>query len=50
MIAFVGLGNIGPEYSNTRHNAGFIVLDSFAAKHGCSFKPGKGEFFFAYVL
>jgi peptidyl-tRNA hydrolase len=25
-----GLGNIGSEYENTRHNMGFIVLDAFA--------------------
>ncbi|MFA7600379.1 MAG: aminoacyl-tRNA hydrolase, partial [Bacteroidales bacterium] len=28
----VGLGNIGAEYENTRHNIGFKVLDYFAEK------------------
>lgn len=27
-----GLGNIGEKYQNTRHNAGFIVVDKFAEK------------------
>ena len=30
----VGLGNIGPEYQNTRHNIGFKIIDSFADSVG----------------
>ena len=30
----VGLGNIGAEYVNTRHNIGFKILDFFAKKDG----------------
>lgn len=37
----VGLGNIGSEYVNTRHNIGFKVLDFLAKKEGLSFETVK---------
>lgn len=37
----VGLGNIGAEYANTRHNIGFKVLDFFANQQGLNFETVK---------
>lgn len=51
MRVFVGLGNPGKKYEMTRHNIGFLVVQSFAHLHGISFREesrfsafvGKGK-------
>lgn len=47
MFALVGLGNPGAEYANTRHNAGFWVIDAWCERHkdalsGASWTDGGG--------
>ena len=39
-----GLGNIGSEYSHTRHNIGFDVLDALAEASNIVFKDGRRAF------
>lgn len=36
-----GLGNIGAEYHNTRHNIGFDVIDYLAEKEGFTFSSDR---------
>ncbi len=47
MLLFVGLGNPGKEYENTRHNMGFSTLDLFCKnilKQEISKKDFQGEY------
>ena len=50
MFLIVGLGNIGDEYKNTRHNVGFDVIDKISSKYNINvnrieFKGMYGEGF-----
>lgn len=48
MRAVLGIGNPGNNYSNTRHNIGFMLLDYLAGKLNLRFKAAKKDYY--YVL
>lgn len=41
MFVLVGLGNPGSQYEQTRHNVGFMLLDSIAAECGAHFNQNR---------
>ena len=43
MLLVVGLGNPGPEYQWTPHNAGFLAVDRIAGVHGISVANRRGR-------
>jgi PTH1 family peptidyl-tRNA hydrolase len=44
----VGLGNIGPEYADTRHNIGFMILDELAKQEGLKFYNMRHAYYSEY--
>lgn len=47
MQAVLGIGNPGVKYVNTKHNAGFIIIDKFVEKHNLVYISSKGDYLFA---
>lgn len=46
MKLIVGLGNVGKEYENTRHNVGFKALDQFLNKYNLTLDKSKYDGYF----
>lgn len=50
MKLICGLGNPGSQYSLSRHNIGYLVIDSLCQKFKAVLKEGKGGFQFAETV
>ena len=47
MYSFIGLGNPGNQYADTKHNAGFWVIDELCKRWNINLLPGDDEYVFA---
>lgn len=46
MKCIIGLGNIGKEYENTRHNSGFMAIDKLALKYNINIDKKKKKYIY----
>ncbi len=46
MRGILGIGNPGANYTRNRHNAGFLILDTFAASKSLELIAAKSDYFF----
>ena len=47
MKLIVGLGNPGDNFSLTKHNAGFWIIDKLVEQRSLKYKAGKGKYVYA---